>query len=133
MRSNRLSVLICQQLAYRRSNACRHNNGSGILFPLADSLGLDSTRGALISGLDPTSPAASAGIEIGDVVVMLASASVADAQDIPPIAQKPGSDVFGEGDAGWLITQTGSSFCQLKPFLWQPVVVCLRFPWVFRD
>ena len=51
-------------------------------YPLANSLGLDSTRGALISGLDPTGPAALAGVEIGDVVVKLASASVADAQDM---------------------------------------------------
>jgi len=51
-------------------------------YPLAESLGLGGTRGALISGLATKGPAALAGFELGDVVVALAGASVADAQDM---------------------------------------------------
>ena len=49
---------------------------------LADSMGLESAKGALLSGIDQKGPAALAGFELGDVVVTLGGVSVADAQDM---------------------------------------------------
>jgi serine protease Do len=50
--------------------------------PLAESLGIKTTHGALISKLYENSPGDSAGLRIGDVVVSLSGSSVTDAQDM---------------------------------------------------
>jgi serine protease Do len=45
---------------------------------LADSLGLESPRGALINEMNPAGPAAKAGLQIGDVVVSVDGQQVKD-------------------------------------------------------
>jgi serine protease Do len=49
---------------------------------LSESLGINGTRGALISQLYDNSPATKAGLQTGDVVVALGGAYVTDAQDL---------------------------------------------------
>ncbi|MDP3071445.1 MAG: Do family serine endopeptidase [Opitutaceae bacterium] len=46
---------------------------------LADSLGLDSKRGALVADVQPDSPAAKAGLKNGDVITALNGEKIADA------------------------------------------------------
>ena len=60
--------------------------------PLAESLGLDNPRGALVAQVEPSSPAANAGLEAGDVVVEFNGRSIVDASDLPHTVglMKPG-------------------------------------------
>ena len=61
--------------------------------PLAEHLGLDSTRGALVSSVVQGSPAAAAGIEPGDVIVQWNEHPIREYVDLGPTvaATKPGS------------------------------------------
>ncbi len=62
---------------------------------IAESLDLGKTRGALVSGTDTRGPAASAGIETGDVIVKFDGHDVTESRELPKIvAQTPvGQDV----------------------------------------
>ncbi len=65
---------------------------------LAESFGLKRPEGALVSFVDPESPAAKAGIEVGDVITKLDGQDVVHSKDLPVrIAEsKPGSKVTME-------------------------------------
>jgi serine protease Do len=52
---------------------------------IAESLGIDSARGALIAGVTPEGPASAAGLEPGDVVISFDGKPVADMRDLPRI------------------------------------------------
>jgi len=62
---------------------------------IAESLDLGATRGALVSGTDAKGPAASAGIETGDVIVKFDGHDVTGSRDLPKlVAQTPvGKDI----------------------------------------
>ena len=62
---------------------------------LAESFGLSRPEGALVSYVDPDSPAAKAGIEVGDVITKLDGQHVTHSKDLPvQIAElKPGTRV----------------------------------------
>ena len=63
--------------------------------PLARSFGLDSARGALVTSVQPDSPARRAGLATGDIIVRIDGREVAEAAELPRlVAQaKPGSEV----------------------------------------
>ncbi len=52
---------------------------------LADSFGLDRTRGALVANVEPGSPADRAGVQAGDVVLSVDGREVADSYDLPKV------------------------------------------------
>lgn len=52
---------------------------------IADSLGLKSAHGALISGVDDKGPSAHSGFKPGDVIVRFDGKEVSDARDLPKI------------------------------------------------
>ena len=62
---------------------------------LAESFGLKSAGGALVSSVEKGSPAEQAGLKSGDVVLELNGERVADSSDLPPrvAAIKPGNQV----------------------------------------
>ncbi|TDR94793.1 Do family serine endopeptidase [Enterovirga rhinocerotis] len=62
---------------------------------LAEGLGIDRTKGALINSTEPGTPAAKAGLRSGDVLVSVNGQSVADARDLSRriAGLKPGSKV----------------------------------------
>ncbi|BAL25728.1 DegQ family serine endoprotease [Azoarcus sp. KH32C] len=62
---------------------------------LAESFGLDSARGALISSVESGSPAAKAGLEAGDVILKIDGQPVASSAELPPkvAAVAPGKTV----------------------------------------
>jgi serine protease Do len=49
---------------------------------IADSLGMKETEGALVSGTQPDSPAAKAGLKVGDVITSLNGSKVKDSRDL---------------------------------------------------
>ncbi len=61
--------------------------------PLAESFGLAKAEGALISKVEPDSPAAKAGLKSGDVILAWNGQSISDSADLPPrVADtKPGA------------------------------------------
>lgn len=61
----------------------------------AQGLGLPDSRGALVNQIPPESPAAKAGIEVGDVIRSVNGADIATATDLPPMIglMAPGSRV----------------------------------------
>ena len=67
----------------------------GMTSELAQGLGLDEVKGALVSGVVKGSPAAKAGIERGDVIVSLDGKSVTDSNALRNsiASTKPGSSV----------------------------------------
>ncbi len=62
---------------------------------IADSLGMDRARGALVAGVNPDGPAAGTGLESGDVIITFAGEDVAEMRDLPKIvaATAPGQTV----------------------------------------
>lgn len=62
---------------------------------LADSFGLDSPDGALVSSIEPDGPAARAGVHIGDVIVRFDGKPVPDSTALPRIVaeKRPGTNV----------------------------------------
>ena len=50
---------------------------------LARAFGLDAPRGALVTGVEPGSPAAAAGLKTGDVIVALDGAPIARSAELP--------------------------------------------------
>lgn len=49
---------------------------------IAESLGLKSTKGALVAGVDPSGPAKKAGFEAGDLIVRFDGKEIKDARDL---------------------------------------------------
>ncbi|MEQ8193353.1 MAG: DegQ family serine endoprotease [Rhodospirillales bacterium] len=72
---------------------------------IAESLGLEKQRGALISKVEPNSPAAKAGLKQGDVIVSVEGESVGKMRELPRIVadkkagQKTALGVWRNGDA----------------------------------
>nr|BAL57870.1 serine protease MucD [uncultured beta proteobacterium] len=62
---------------------------------LAQSFGLDKPRGALVAQVEPESPAARAGIEVGDIIVSVDGTEVKDSGDLPRMIgeRRPGEKV----------------------------------------
>jgi serine protease Do len=71
---------------------------------LAEALGLDRARGALVSEVTPDSPAAAAGIQPGDVVTEYAGKPIGERRDLPrmvadtPIGDHVQLKVFRKGN-----------------------------------
>ncbi|HET7866700.1 MAG TPA: Do family serine endopeptidase [Burkholderiaceae bacterium] len=63
--------------------------------PLARSFGLDKARGALVTAVQPDSPARQAGLAAGDIIVRIDGKEVGEAAELPRlVAQaRPGSEV----------------------------------------
>ncbi len=63
--------------------------------PLAESFGLERPEGALVGGIEPGGPAALAGVEVGDVIVLFNGREVLSSSELPRIvaAASPGSAV----------------------------------------
>lgn len=61
---------------------------------LADSFGLDRPRGALVSSVEPGSPAAKAGLQAGDIIVRFNGRDIARSTDLPALVAgtAPGSE-----------------------------------------
>ncbi len=57
----------------------------GMSRELASSFGLDQPRGALVAQVQPDSPAARAGVKVGDVIVEFDGHAIAEASDLPPL------------------------------------------------
>jgi serine protease Do len=55
----------------------------GVDAALAESFGLDKARGALVSRVEPDSPAAKAGLKEGDIIVEFNGKLIAKANDLP--------------------------------------------------
>ena len=60
---------------------------------LADSFGLKTPTGALVSSVDPHGPAAAAGLEPGDVILRLNGQEITQSSDLPTLvaAMRPGA------------------------------------------
>ena len=60
---------------------------------VAESIGLGTARGALVSAVEPDSPAAKAGIEAGDIIVKYDGKSIDKVADLPRLVgnTKPGT------------------------------------------
>ncbi|THF62251.1 DegQ family serine endoprotease [Pseudothauera rhizosphaerae] len=67
----------------------------GVSGELAESFGMEKAAGALVSSVEPGSPAEKAGIRAGDVVLGVDGAEVADSADLPRIIgdKRPGTKV----------------------------------------
>jgi serine protease Do len=65
---------------------------------LADSFGMKNTNGALVAGVEKSSPAEKGGLEAGDVILKFDGKPVATSSDLPRLvgATKPGRDVTVE-------------------------------------
>ena len=57
----------------------------GMSKPLAQSFGLDQARGALVSQVQPNSPAEKAGMKTGDVILEFDGHAISDSSDLPPM------------------------------------------------
>jgi serine protease Do len=72
---------------------------------IADSIGLDSPRGALVAGADPQAPAAKAGIRNGDVILKFGNTAIGEMRELPrvvaetPIGTTVPVEVWREGRA----------------------------------
>ncbi|WP_291994410.1 DegQ family serine endoprotease [Candidatus Accumulibacter sp. ACC003] len=62
---------------------------------LAESFGLKSTAGALVSSVEKGSPAATAGLEAGDIIRKLNDTEISRSSELPPLiaALKPGTRI----------------------------------------
>ncbi len=62
---------------------------------IQEALGLESTEGALVSKVDPSGPAAKAGIERGDVIVRFDDKPIREMEELPRVvaSTQPGSAV----------------------------------------
>ena len=57
----------------------------GMSKQLAESFGLDQPRGALVSQVQPDSPADKAGLKTGDVILEFDGHAISDSSDLPPL------------------------------------------------
>jgi len=65
---------------------------------LAESFGIKSTNGALVAGVEKSSPADKAGVEPGDVIVKFDGKAIVSSSDLPRVVAgtKPGKTVVAE-------------------------------------
>jgi serine protease Do len=81
---------------------------------IAESLGLEDTRGALVAGIEPGSPAASAGVRPGDVIVGMNGEPLDEYKDLPRLvaAASAGSEstlqVIRQGETLDLAVEIGN-------------------------
>jgi serine protease Do len=82
---------------------------------LADSFGLDRPRGALVASVDPSSPAANAGIKPGDIVLAFNGNPIERSSDLPLVVantapgQKANVQVWRDGAQRTLTVAAGES------------------------
>jgi Do/DeqQ family serine protease len=78
--SNMVRVVVAQAMSGSTSMARPWIGAScqDLTREIAQSLGIDTPRGALVVGIDPESPAAKAGLEIGDLILRAAGRDIAD-------------------------------------------------------
>jgi serine protease Do len=80
---------------------------------IAESLNLDSPRGALVSDVTPTGPAEAAGIQPGDVIIEFNGRPIASMRDLPkivaetPIGEKVPVKVLRKGEELSLSAEVG--------------------------
>jgi serine protease Do len=86
----------------------------GVNQSLAESFGLKSPEGALVSYVDPDSPAAKAGVEVGDVITKMNGEAIHRSNDLPAMVAelKPGTkvnmEVWRKGSMHELVATVGS-------------------------
>ena len=82
---------------------------------LADSFGLDRPRGALVASVDPSSPAANAGIKAGDIVLAFNGNPIERSSDLPLVVantapgQKANVQIWRDGGQKTLTVSAGES------------------------
>lgn len=80
---------------------------------LAKAYGLEAPRGALISEITDSGPAANAGLQLGDIITAMDGALINDSADLPPMigASQPGTEhiltVLRDGQVMLLTTKVG--------------------------
>jgi len=80
---------------------------------LADSFGLPTLEGALVSSVDPGGPAADAGLKAGDVILAFDGKSIHDSTELPAqvAATKPGTkatlEVWRQGSRAEMVVKVG--------------------------
>ena len=52
---------------------------------IASVLGYDAPKGAIVQSVQPNSPAASAGFEVGDIILSFAGSPIAELRDLPRV------------------------------------------------
>ncbi|HZV53998.1 MAG TPA: DegQ family serine endoprotease [Rhodocyclaceae bacterium] len=82
---------------------------------LAESFGLSSPQGALVSGVEPNGPAARAGLQTGDVILKLDGQAIGNSSELPPRIGKvkPGTvahlDIWRKGKLHTIEVTIGSA------------------------
>ena len=83
---------------------------------LANSFGLDSPKGALVSSVDKGSPAEKSGIEPGDIILKFNGTSINRSEDLPPLVadSNPRSTVKVEVWHGQKLKEIGMRVTEIK-------------------
>jgi len=82
---------------------------------LADSFGLDRPRGALVASVDPSSPAAKAGVKVGDIILAFNGNPIERSSDLPLVVantapgQKANVQIWRDGGQKTLTVAAGES------------------------
>lgn len=96
---------------------------------VAKSNGLTQARGALVRGVEPNSPAAKAGLELGDIILSFGGKAIESSGDLPPLVAntKPGTKsniiIFRRGAGRRLDVTVGEGVLEEAPALRSPTLV----------